>query len=138
MRVVTAGEDNEIAVFMHQMIPHHGEVASIANAVNMAKILLKHANTIDEDVESMVYDIINTQNAQITTMRGWLKDNGYGTPESVLCEIQSVSESSTAAGEPGATAQDTTTSGAVVGAGLSFTWLAVASAAGILVFHLMK
>jgi hypothetical protein len=79
--------------FMHQMIPHH------KNAVRMAKILLKHhksaikcgtkyngrmlaaINCFDDDsteatpVISMLWNIINTQNSQITFMRAWLQDN---------------------------------------------------------------
>ncbi|KNC86113.1 hypothetical protein SARC_01729 [Sphaeroforma arctica JP610] len=65
--------NNSIVTFMHQMIPHH------VNAVNMAKILLKEIledNVDDPDVEVMLRDVINTQNAQITFMRGYLTELG--------------------------------------------------------------
>ncbi|CAN0311029.1 unnamed protein product, partial [Laminaria digitata] len=57
---------------MHQMIPHH------ENAVNMARILLKNpgdGEELDEEVSAMLREIINTQNYQITFMRGFLNDN---------------------------------------------------------------
>eukprot|EP00511_Aplanochytrium_stocchinoi_P002582 CAMPEP_0204829514 /NCGR_PEP_ID=MMETSP1346-20131115/7744_1 /ASSEMBLY_ACC=CAM_ASM_000771 /TAXON_ID=215587 /ORGANISM="Aplanochytrium stocchinoi, Strain GSBS06" /LENGTH=445 /DNA_ID=CAMNT_0051959391 /DNA_START=35 /DNA_END=1372 /DNA_ORIENTATION=- len=86
-------------VFMHQMIAHH------RNAVNMAKILLKlnptslrcgtnydgrrmlqegekpdFCHDISDDggfpVLTLLWDIINGQNAQITFMESWLRDNG--------------------------------------------------------------
>ena len=31
-------------------------------------------------------EIINGQNAQITYMNGWLKENGFGAPQDVICE----------------------------------------------------
>eukprot|EP00121_Abeoforma_whisleri_P014133 Awhi_evm1s13035 len=78
-------DNRPIETFMHQMVPHH------SNAVNMAKILLKYfqgglagyANPeIDSEVQDMMLNIINTQNAQITFMRAWLKENSeYITPE---------------------------------------------------------
>ncbi|CAM9993977.1 unnamed protein product, partial [Ectocarpus sp. 13 AM-2016] len=58
--------------FMHQMIPHH------ENAVNMARVLLKNPGDegLDEEVAAVLRDVINTQNYQITFMRGFLTDNG--------------------------------------------------------------
>jgi len=66
-------EADPVVTFMHQMIPHH------ANAVNMAKILLKQeaTHTLDEDTKNMLLDIVNGQNAQMTFMRGWLVDKNY-------------------------------------------------------------
>merc|ERR1719233_271891 len=63
---------NPLVVFMHQMIPHH------ENAVNMARIALKHATAADGyddedlDVPGLLRDIINRQNQQIMEMKGWL------------------------------------------------------------------
>ena len=63
---------NPLVVFMHQMIPHH------ENAVNMARIALKHATAADGygdenlDVPGLLRDIINIQNQQIMEMKGWL------------------------------------------------------------------
>ncbi|KAK3276913.1 hypothetical protein CYMTET_15045 [Cymbomonas tetramitiformis] len=69
MRVVQI-EDDKVATFMHQMIPHH------ANAVNMAKVLLKNGefsgSESDEEIKMMMHDIIRVQNYQITFMNGYL------------------------------------------------------------------
>jgi len=70
MRIV--GHDahqSAISTFVQQMIPHH------ANAVNMAKILLKHAPAevaAVEDLEDILWDIINVQNYQIHQFRNYL------------------------------------------------------------------
>jgi len=72
---------NPLVVFMHQMIPHH------ENAVNMARIALKHAKSgegfNDEtlDVPALLRDIINTQNKQIQDMQGWLERYAQETPQ---------------------------------------------------------
>ena len=96
-------------VFMHQMIAHH------RNAVNMAKILLKLNPTslrcgtnydgrrMLQEVEqpdfchdtsddggfpviTLLWDIINGQNAQITFMESWLRDNAQ--PSHDNCEAK--------------------------------------------------
>ena len=70
MRVV--GHDSHAdkpATFMQQMIPHH------LNAVNMAKVVLKHAPTevaAVEDLEDMLWNIINVQNYQVHQFRAYL------------------------------------------------------------------
>jgi len=78
---------NPLVVFMHQMIPHH------ENAVNMARIALKHAAAADGyddedlDVPGLLRDIINVQNKQIMDMKHWLsrhdQDNVSAPP---LCK----------------------------------------------------
>jgi uncharacterized protein (DUF305 family) len=87
MRVVAddavGGTDPALALFMQQMIPHH------ANAVNMAKILMKEAD--DKlvqlprsaggipwvaELKTMLYSIVNDQNYQIHQMEGYLTDMG--------------------------------------------------------------
>lgn len=67
-------DDDPVKTFMRQMIPHH------ANAVSMAKVLLKHANVADE-VAALARAIINVQNAQIQEMQGYLDGEGadHGT-----------------------------------------------------------
>eukprot|EP00092_Neocalanus_flemingeri_P012410 GFUD01013378.1.p1 GENE.GFUD01013378.1~~GFUD01013378.1.p1 ORF type:complete len:390 (-),score=85.04 GFUD01013378.1:12-1181(-) len=66
-------DSNPLVVFMHQMIPHH------VNAVNMARIALKHAEEAvgyddeDLDVPGLLREIINKQNEQIQEMENWLK-----------------------------------------------------------------
>jgi hypothetical protein len=71
---------NAMTTFINQMIPHH------RNAVNMAKIILK-TNPVELDLptgygdegelRTMMWEIINNQNAQITLMQNWLRDNGF-------------------------------------------------------------
>jgi uncharacterized protein (DUF305 family)/plastocyanin len=60
---------DEISTFMQQMIPHHN------NAVNMAKLTLKHALTEVkevEDLEDILWGIINVQNYQTHQFRAYL------------------------------------------------------------------
>jgi len=70
-------DSNPLVVFMDQMIPHH------VNAVNMARIALKHAQDADGyddedlDVPGLLRDIINKQNEQIQEMENWLKRQKY-------------------------------------------------------------
>jgi len=76
MYTETSKHDDKIVSFMQQMIPHH------QNAVNMAKLLLKHADQSDldnvEDLEGILRDIINTQNFQIHQFRNYLNpENNY-------------------------------------------------------------
>ena len=67
-------ERDKIIMFMQQMIPHH------ANAVNMAKLLLKQATQAEldavEDLEDILKEIINTQNYQIHQFRNYLNPEG--------------------------------------------------------------
>lgn len=103
MRVQT-NNNNPVVTFMHQMIPHH------RNAVNMAKILLKLdppglecgtnydgrrrmqdlCSDTDESggrpAETLLWDIINTQNQQITFMNSWLSDNAHPAFANCLAE----------------------------------------------------
>lgn len=83
-------EDSPIALFIHQMIPHH------QNAVNMCKALM-HTGEIDcndmtnEDdpacvMRGLCYEIINGQNFQIQTMRGVLEASGYD--ETADCPVK--------------------------------------------------
>mmetsp|Transcript_20009 Transcript_20009/g.53279 ORF Transcript_20009/g.53279 Transcript_20009/m.53279 type:complete len:458 (+) Transcript_20009:265-1638(+) len=68
MRVDYSPED-PLITFLDQMIPHH------VNAVNMAKTTLKlNADSpgLDQDFTNLLWDIINTQNMQITFMRNRL------------------------------------------------------------------
>jgi len=84
---------NPLEVFMHQMIPHH------ENAVNMAKIAMKHAATAtgydDEDtgVPALLRNIIDVQMAQIFAMRAWL--DTYGA-DPVYCPTPTVGADSPA------------------------------------------
>lgn len=99
MRVGVTTDTDPTATFMHQMIPHH------ENAVNMAKVLMKFDPkrvAEDEEVADLLYDIINTQNAQITFMRGWLRDNGFATYEDARCDDKAVG-TTRRAGASGAT-----------------------------------
>lgn len=85
--------NSEIALFIHQMIPHH------QNAVNMAKALLKSealkcADIKDEEnshciMEEVARSMINTQNFQIQQMRGVLEAESYKTEEEESCQLES-------------------------------------------------
>ena len=74
-------DSNPLVVFMHQMIPHH------VNAVNMARIALKHAQDAvgyDDDkldVPGFLMDIVNKQNHQIQKMEIWLKKYNKAVPQ---------------------------------------------------------
>merc|ERR1712032_770118 len=73
----SSGEDDPIAIFCEQMIPHH------VNAVNMAKILLKHYDfdndpydeEHDDEWKILLFGIINNQNYQIHQFRNYLAEN---------------------------------------------------------------
>jgi hypothetical protein len=76
---VSEHPDNQLAVFMQQMIAHH------ENAVSMSRIALKHATASkgyddeDAEVEALLRDIMATQNHQIQVMQGWLDKHGFPT-----------------------------------------------------------
>ena len=83
---VSAADNNKIATFVRQMIPHH------ANAIAMAKVLIKHSSVDDagsqdeyEQFMSLGQEIINTQNAQIRIMGKWLAD--YELEAAVTTEL---------------------------------------------------
>ena len=60
---------SEVVTFVQQMIPHH------ANAVNMAKLLMKEAPGAVgciEDLEATLWNIVNVQNYQIHQFRNYL------------------------------------------------------------------
>lgn len=80
---------SEVALFLHQMIPHHQQ------AVNMAKSLIllwdyscDPANLGDEStecvMENILRSIINGQNAEIQYFRGLLERNSW--PEFDICD----------------------------------------------------
>ena len=82
-------QGSAVALFIHQMIPHH------QNAVNMCKALfqtneLQCDDITDEDdphctMTALCYEIINGQNFQIQTMRGVLDGLGYDGEDD--CEV---------------------------------------------------
>jgi len=59
-------DSDPAATFMRQMIPHH------ANAVSMAKVLLKNGGELSDEIKMLANSIINVQNAQIQEMQGYL------------------------------------------------------------------
>jgi len=80
--------ESEVALFIHQMIPHH------QNAVNMAKALLKRGTGVCDDItaeteacvmKSIILSIINGQNHQIQQMRSVLEGLEY--PQDDQCVV---------------------------------------------------
>ena len=102
---VDAAQD-ELALFMHQMIPHH------ANAVNMAKVLVKEGDArrasdphyLSRELKDMLHNIVNSQNYQIHQMEAYLSDlnNPRGT---ALCDVNELRASPARAVRVGASAQ---------------------------------
>lgn len=84
---VSAG--SEIALFLHQMIPHH------ENAINMAKTLLKEADlscdTFTDSPDCTMYamglEIINDQNFQVQLMRGLLESYGFNATNDCIVPV---------------------------------------------------
>jgi len=86
--------DSAIALFNHQMIPHH------QNAVNMCKALLVSGEADCDDlsdeednacvINALCQEIINVQNAQIQTMRGILSGiEGASQTDDCVVKIKS-------------------------------------------------
>ena len=82
--------ESEVALFMHQMIPHH------ENAINMAKSLIASGDLDsctdyldEEDPKCLMFgiaiSIVNGQNFQVQQMRGLLERMGY--PETDDCTV---------------------------------------------------
>lgn len=88
-----ANSGSEVALFIHQMIPHH------QNAVNMAKSLLKLwdekcpdirlQDTDDCVMEGMLRSIVNAQNGQIQIMRDLLKSNRWPLTDDCTVKMSS-------------------------------------------------
>jgi uncharacterized protein (DUF305 family) len=85
---------NPVALFIHQMIPHH------RNAVNMAKVLL-HQNVLEcsdltnEDdpvchMEAILRDIVNTQNIQIQGMMTILEQKNFPITQDCMVEVSTL------------------------------------------------
>jgi len=77
---MTTYAENTVALFIHQMIPHH------QNAVNMAKALLHSGKVTCDDVTvesddcelyKVLVSVINHQNHQIQTMQGVLEGKSF-------------------------------------------------------------
>ena len=89
----SAATDDAVALFIHQMVPHH------VNAINMAKALLKldvtpcddiTADTPDCVMNRLLRGVINSQNEQIMQMNNILKSRSFAlTAESCDVTIQS-------------------------------------------------
>jgi uncharacterized protein (DUF305 family) len=104
-------DTNNVATFMHQMIPHH------TNAVNMARVLLKKTpqygdSSLNVDIaesaagehdgfQDMLLEMINVQNYQVSEMRKWLLENNFKESGS-QCTMPSTTTTgaTTATGEP--------------------------------------
>ena len=80
--------NSEIALFLHQVIPHH------ENAINMAKALMKTDEIDCDDILADDYkctmkdvslSIINGQNHKIQSMKALMESFGY--PETDDCDV---------------------------------------------------
>ena len=80
--------ESATALFVHQMVPHH------QNAVNMAKALLKTGKVVCDDLtnetdgctmETILRDIVNSQNYQVQVMYGIVEALGY--PKEDDCQV---------------------------------------------------
>ena len=86
----TPDHHSPLVTFMEQMIPHH------LNAINMAKLLLKSdcaAVRATDDLEDILWQIINVQNFQVHTFRNYLQakmgNTGVGAiPPGGACDQQ--------------------------------------------------
>jgi hypothetical protein len=95
-----------IALFVHQMVPHH------QNAVNMAKALLKTGKVVCDDLteesdacvtEVILREIVNNQNFQIQAMYGIVDKMGYPKEDDCQVLIGDGLKNATAAPTPGPT-----------------------------------
>lgn len=86
--------NSAIALFIHQMIPHH------QNAVNMCKALMKSGDIecsgigSDEDdhrciMRRLCFGIINNQNHEIQIMRGVLESSNYDAEDDCKVHVNS-------------------------------------------------
>jgi len=87
------GNDGDVTLFCHQMIPHH------ENAVNMAKALLKtnildcprltdEDRNVDCKLENILREIVNGQNRQIQLMYGVLEDMNSAQTNDCVVHIE--------------------------------------------------
>lgn len=117
---------SSMALFIHQMIPHH------QNAVNMAKALLKTEilqcdnlaeETDDCVLESILLEIVNSQNFQIQTMRGILDEKGY--PETDDCEVLIEESSANETASPTSSARGVSIGMAIAACGVALASLSL-------------
>jgi hypothetical protein len=86
-----AAAGSEVALFLHQMIPHH------ENAINMAKTLLKEAglscDTFVDSPDCVMYqiglEIVSDQNFQVQLMRGLLEGYGFNATNDCVVPVSS-------------------------------------------------
>jgi Domain of unknown function (DUF305) len=86
--------NSPVALFIHQMVPHH------QNAVNMAKVLLHQNILVCDDLtnrkdpdclmEFILRDIVNTQNFQIQLMLAILEQKNFPKTSDCVVEISTM------------------------------------------------
>jgi hypothetical protein len=86
-----ASAGSEVALFLHQMIPHH------ENAINMAKTLLYNSGinceVYDDSPDCTMYgiglEIVSDQNFQVQVMRRLLDEYGYNATNDCVVPVSS-------------------------------------------------
>jgi len=83
--------DSVVALFNHQMIPHHQQAVNMCKALDIAKGT-ECDDIFNEDdpqcvLKVLCQEIINVQNAQIQTMRGVLASLDYKETDNCVVEI---------------------------------------------------
>merc|ERR1712161_176701 len=83
--------DSVVALFNHQMIPHHQQAVNMCKALDIAKGTECDDIFDEEDPQCVLkvlcQEIINVQNAQIQTMRGVLASLDYKETDNCVVKI---------------------------------------------------
>lgn len=94
MQGMTTGvsSDDPVALFVHQMIPHHQNAVNMAKAVLLQNVLDCQDLTAETDdclMEGLLRNIINGQNMEIQMMQGYLEEKGYVAQDDCKVDVMS-------------------------------------------------
>ena len=88
----SASSNDPVALFVHQMIPHHQNAVNMAKAVLRQNVLDCQDLTMETDdclMEGILRSIINGQNMEIQMMRGYLDEKGYVAEDDCKVDVMS-------------------------------------------------